>query len=193
MGKAGVYYVIGDQLLTIEVGTETGKAYMRNTDTFAWRLRQHRDAMKITQFEMCDRIIAIVRRDEPGFSLSYPAYNKMETGDTATPKHNVLKAIKEITGLSLDYLIAGEVEDGEDEFDTVEARQVGAMIDQMSQSTRQMMMAAARAAMQLENELLETQSELVELLRENIQFMENGARKKVDAYIDRIEHRTGRQ
>jgi hypothetical protein len=27
--------MIGDQLLTIEVGTETGKAYMRNTDTFA--------------------------------------------------------------------------------------------------------------------------------------------------------------
>ena len=35
MGKAGVYYMIGDQLITVEVGMEAGKAYMRNTDTFA--------------------------------------------------------------------------------------------------------------------------------------------------------------
>lgn len=44
--------MIGDQLMIVEIGMETGKAYMRNTDTFAWRLRQQRDAMGITQFEM---------------------------------------------------------------------------------------------------------------------------------------------
>lgn len=63
--------MIGD--LIIETGTME-KWYMRDTDTFAWRLRQHRDAMKITQFEMCDRIVAIVRRHDPEFSLSYPAH-----------------------------------------------------------------------------------------------------------------------
>lgn len=116
--------------------------------------------------------------------------------DKQEPPHDLLFALCDMFDTDTEWILRGNVLEPEkipDKFNTDEANEVGAMIDQMSQSTRQMMMAAARAAMQLENELLETQSELVELLRENIQFMENGARKKVDTYIDRIEHRTGRQ
>ena len=151
--------MIGDQLLTVEVGTETGKAYMRNTDTFAWRLRQQRDAMGITQFEMCDRIIAIIRRDEPEFSLSYPAYNKYETGDTATPRLNVLTAIREITGLSLDYLIAGEPEETGSEFATEEAEQIAVIVDSLPPDLRAALLDGATLLQRLDRTISQNQIE----------------------------------
>lgn len=151
--------MIGDQLLTSEVGMEAGKAYMRNTDTFAWRLRQQRDAMGITQFEMCDRIIAIIRRDEPEFSLSYPAYNKYETGDTATPRLNVLTAIREITGLSLDYLIAGEPEETGSEFATEEAEQIAVIVDSLPPDLRAALLDGATLLQRLDRTIAQNQRE----------------------------------
>ncbi len=84
---------------------------MRDTNNFAWRLRQARYAMGITQFEMCDRVNAVMRKADPDIGISYPAYNKYETGDTATPKIPVLSAIAEVLNLSLDYLISGHEEE----------------------------------------------------------------------------------
>ena len=72
--------------------TESKKGFMaaRDTNTFAWRLRTTRDRAGITQFEMCDRIKKIIQQKEPTFDLSYPAYNKYETGDTALPSTHSL-------------------------------------------------------------------------------------------------------
>lgn len=151
--------MIADQLLTIEVGTETGKLYMRNTDTFAWRLRQQRDAMGITQFEMCDRIVRIIRRNEPEFSLSYPAYNKYETGDTATPRLNVLAAIREITGLSLDYLITGEQEETGSEFATEEAEQIAVIVDSLPPDLRAALLDGATLLQRLDRTIAQNQIE----------------------------------
>ena len=50
--------MIGDSFII----TDSKKVVMaaRDTNTFAWRLRSTRDALGITQFEMCDRIKSIV-------------------------------------------------------------------------------------------------------------------------------------
>ena len=85
----------------------------KDTNALSWRLRRARDEMGITQIDMCNRIVEIVRRSEPNFSMSPAAYNKIETGDTATPKLAVLIACKQILGISLDELIAGETIDTE--------------------------------------------------------------------------------
>lgn len=139
---------------------------MRDTNTFAWRLRQHRDAMGITQFEMCDRIVAIIRRDvDAGFSMTYPAYNKLETGDTATPRHPVLKAIKEITGLSLDYLIVGEEPEGAANYSTPEAEQVATIVDTLPESLRQVMLNGAQILRQMDRRLEQAETEQVLFLQ----------------------------
>lgn len=125
--------MIGDLLIF----TDTKKGFMaRDTNTFAWRLRSARDALGITQFEMCDRIKSIVQRKEPTFDLSYPAYNKYETGDTATPRLSVMAAIGQVLNVSLDYLITGEEPAGEAGFNTVEAEQVAAIVDNLPPELR---------------------------------------------------------
>lgn len=159
---------------------------------------RHEGAAPYTQVELTEMLTGV--RPGPNGKYYKVSTNKSTVNriltDKQEPPHDLLFALCDMFDTDTEWILRGNVLEPEkipDKFNTDEANEVGAMIDQMSQSTRQMMMAAARAAMQLENELLETQSELVELLRENIQFMENGARKKVDTYIDRIEHRTGRQ
>ena len=140
--------------------------------------------MGITQFEMCDRIVAIIRRDvNPNFSMAYPAYNKLETGDTVTPKHSVLKAIKEITGLSLDYLITGEEPEAEARFLTEEAEKVGAMIDKMSQTGRKFIEGVAIDLLALDKEQHQRQMRIARLLLDNINALDNGDRATARAYI----------
>lgn len=156
--------MIGNDLLTIEMGNDTGKWYMRDTNTFAWRLRQQRDAMGITQFEMCDRIIKVVRRDEPEFNLSYPAYNKYETGDTATPRLNVLAAIREITGLTLDYLITGEEPDKEPEYKTTEAAATAEIVETLPPDLRTTLLEGARLLQRMDQALIQTQVEQINFL-----------------------------
>ena len=139
---------------------------MRDTNTFAWRLRQHRDSMGITQFEMCDRIVAIIRRDvNPNFSMAYPAYNKLETGDTVTPKHSVLKAIKEITGLSLDYLITGEEPEAEARFMTEEAEKVADIVDALPENLRKVLLSGAQTLRQMNQQIEQAETEQVLFLQ----------------------------
>ena len=184
--------MIGDQLLTIEMGTETGKAYMRNTDTFAWRLRQQRDAMGITQFEMCDRIIEVVRRTEPEFSLSYPAYNKYETGDTATPRLNVLTAIREITGLSLDYLITGEEPDKEPEYKTTEAPAIAEIVESMPPNLRATLLSGAQLLQQMDQAILQSQMEQIAFINRIKSLLPEQERIQAQSILNKIDIRSRR-
>lgn len=181
--------MIGDQLMIVETGMETGKAYMRNTDTFAWRLRQQRDAMGITQFEMCDRIIKVIRRDEPEFNLSYPAYNKYETGDTATPRLNVLAAIREITGLSLDYLITGEEPDKAPEYSTVEATTIAEIVESMPPNLRTTLLNSAQLLQQMDQAIVQSQLEQIAFLQRIKALLPEQERVQAQSILNKIDIR----
>lgn len=117
-----------------------GIAPKRDTNTFNWRLRQARDEMNISQVEMNNRIINIVRRSEPDFSMTPAAYNKLETGDTTNPKISVIAACGEILGISLDKLITGkemEVEKGV--FLHEESEKIAQLSDDMLPKSRRLM------------------------------------------------------
>ena len=174
--------MIGDQL--VRIGTETGK--MRNTDSFAWRLRQARDAMGITQFEMCDKIKAVIRREEPTFDLSYPAYNKYETGDTATPRLNVLSAISEITELSLDYLVSGREKEKEERFATTEAEQIAAIVDSLPIDLRTPLLEGARLLQRMSLTLQQTQIEEALFLNKIKTLLPEQERIKAQSILDKI-------
>lgn len=121
-----------------------GSALKRDTNTFNWRLRQARDEMNISQVEMNNRIINIVRRSEPDFSMTPAAYNKLEIGDTTNPKLSVIAACGEILGLSLDKLITGkEIEVEKGTFLHEESEKIAHLSDDMLPKSRRLMLIIA--------------------------------------------------
>lgn len=104
----------------------------------------------------------------------------------------MIVALSKIYDADPTYLLTGE-EHGETTHYSEEAEQIAKLVDQMQPQTRQMMLGAARGAMQLESELMEAYREIARLLEENISLLSNGDRMIADAYIDRIGHRNARQ
>ncbi len=145
------------------ISTESKKGFMaaRDTNTFAWRLRTTRDRAGMSQYEMCDRIKKIIQQKEPTFDLSYPAYNKYETGDTATPRLDVTAAISKVLGVSLDYLILGEEPEGEAKFATEEAEQVAAIVDTLPAELRTTLLDGAQLLQRLHRNIEHSQLEHV--------------------------------
>lgn len=179
--------MIGDSLIS----TESKKGFMaaRDTNTFAWRLRSTRDALGITQFEMCDRVKSIVQRKEPTFDLSYPAYNKYETGDTATPRLSVLAAISQVLGVSLDYLITGEEPDGEVKFATHEAEQVASIVDNLPAELRTALLDGAQLLQRLHRNIEHSQLEHVMFLEEIKTLLPEQKRIQAQSILNKINFR----
>lgn len=108
------------------------------------------------------------------------------------PSFEVLFAICDMFDTDTEWILRGNVLEPEkipDRFMTDEANEVGAMIDQMSQSTRQMMVMTARSATQLEKELLESQRVIAKLMEGYINLLESGDRIIAREHIDRIFQR----
>lgn len=179
--------MIGDLLIS----TESKKGFMaaRDTNTFAWRLRTTRDRAGITQFEMCDRIKRIIQQKEPTFDLSYPAYNKYETGDTATPRLDVTAAISKVLGVSLDYLILGEEPEGEAKFATEEAEQVAAIVDNLPAELRTALLDGAQLLQRLYRNIEHSQLEHVMFIEEIKTLLPEQKRIQAQSILNKINFR----
>lgn len=172
--------------LTFNSTIRMARMRRREKGTFGWRVSIERDEKGLTQTDVIERL-----QSEFGIKMLVISLSEIETGKTKRVTPELIVALAKILGVDPAYLLTGE-ERGDTTHYSEEAEQIAGMVDRMQASTRQMMMSAARAAMQLENELLETQRELAQILQENIMLLEESARRKADAYIDRIGHRTGR-
>lgn len=152
---------------------------------------RHEGAAPYTQVELTEMLTGA--RPGPNgkyykVSTNKSTINRILT-DKQEPPHDLLFALCDMFDTDTEWILRGNVLEPEkipDRFMTDEANEVGAMIDQMSPSTRQMMIAAARAAMQLEIELMESQKEIARLLEENISLLENSDRQIARDYIRRI-------
>lgn len=175
------------------ISTESKKGFMaaRDTNTFAWRLRVERDKTGMSQFDMCDRIKEIVRQKEPAFDLSYPAYNKYETGDTVTPPMRVMAAISKVLGRSLDYLILGEEPDGEAKFATEEAEQVAAIVDNLPPELRAALLDGALLLQQLHRNIENSRIEHAMFLEEIKTLLPEQKRIQAQSILNKINHRRG--
>jgi transcriptional regulator with XRE-family HTH domain len=180
--------MIGDLLSIHVVGSNMAA---RDTNTFAWRLRQSRDQMGITQYDMCDKINEIVRRREPGFALSYPAYNKYETGDTATPRLPVLAAIGKVLGLSIDYLVTGHEPDGKADFSTEEAEQVAAIVDSLPAELRATILGGAQLLQRMHYNAEQSQAEHVMFIQRIKPLLPEQERIQAQSILDKINFRRG--
>ena len=163
----------------------------RDKNTFTWRLRRARDDMGITQYAMCDRINEIVRRSEPGFDLSYPAYNKYETGDTATPRLPVLAAIGSVLNLSIDYLVTGHEPDGTANFATEEAEQVAAIVDSLPAELRAALLDAAQLLQKLHHSIEHSQIEHVMFLERIKTLLPEQERIQAQSILNKVHFRGG--
>lgn len=159
---------------------------------------RHEGAAPYTQVELTEMLTGA--RPGPNGKYYKVSTNKSTVNriltDKQEPPHDLLFALCDMFDTDTEWILRGNVLEPEkipDRFMTDEANEVGAMVDRMQPSTRQMMLNAARAAMQLENELLEAYREIARLLEENINLLSNGDRKIADAYIDRIGHRNAHQ
>lgn len=114
------------------------------------------------------------------------------------PSHELLFAICDMFNTDTEWILRGNVLEPEkipDRFMTDEANEVGAIIDQMKPPSRQVLLAAAKAALdaerilqkQAEQQILESEKELARIMKSYIIHLENGDRKLIDAYIDRID------
>lgn len=161
-------------------------------NSFGWRIMTERKQARLTQNEVCERL-----EKEFGIKMTYGALSQIETGETKRFHIDQLFAFAKIFNVDPYTLLTGE-ERGEVVSYSEEAEQVARLVDRMQPASRKMIVSSAIATLELENELrtqaekelLETQRELVDVLKEDISYLENGVRRKVDAYIDRIVHRT---
>lgn len=104
-------------------------------DTLAMRAKVEREKLGLTQKEMAERLSA------PPFNIQITTsgYSKIEKATTETPHRDVLRAMKRIFGVSIDYLLDGEEPEADrviDVFISEEANQGGALIDKMSPDLR---------------------------------------------------------
>lgn len=107
---------------------------------------------------------------------------------------DVIFAICDMFSQDLRYILRNQIEDEPPTLTwSEESQEVAELMDRMQPSTRQMIVQAARAAAKLEDELLETQKELIGMLYKNINLLENGDRKKVDDYLHRAGHHVGQK
>lgn len=155
-----------------------GIAPKRDTNTFNWRLRQARDEMNISQVEMHNRIVSIVRRSEPDFSMTPAAYNKLEIGDTTNPKISVIAACGEILGISLDKLITGkdaEIEKGV--FLHEESEKIAQLSDEMLPKSRRLMLIIAEYLTNEDDKERRRDQGITRFLDNVDHFLTNGQRK----------------
>lgn len=168
-----------------------GKACMKvEADSFAARLGWVRKyKLGISQKQMCARVVEIVRRKDPKFTMTPAGWNKFETGDTATPKHVILAAISEITGCSLDYLILGKEPPPEppSSYYSDDADRIAVMADDMLPRSRILLTMIAEGLLRIDEEQNESDARLSQLLLENINTLANGHRAEAREYIERTE------
>lgn len=133
---------------------------MIDQNTLAWRAMIAREAKGLKQTELVE-----IMNAEYGISLTVGGYSKIETGDTRTPRHEILIAMKHILGISLDELIEGVKEDElevNDVFMTEEANRIGEMVDQMAPEVRATVEENVRAFHELSQKARTNETKLAE-------------------------------
>lgn len=129
-----------------------------------------------------------------GISMSAAAFSKIELGETRRLDPNLIIAIASIAETSVSYLITG-IEPETPTAWSEEAEIVARLIDQMQPPTRQVLLSAAKAALeaerqlrkQTEQQMFESEKELSRIMKSYASHLENSDRKVVAAYIDRID------
>lgn len=167
------------------------KVRKRDEQSFGWRLMKIREDREMSQKEVVDKLADY---DSEGIPRSIPALSQLELGMTKRVHVDLLLALSEILNVSVGYLITG-IEPESPTAWSEEAEQVARLIDQMQPPTRQVLLSAAKAALeaerqlrkQTEQQMFESEKELSRIMKSYASHLENSDRKVVDAYIDRID------
>lgn len=163
--------------------------------SFGWRVMTERKQAGLTQSDVCERL-----EKEFGINLTYAALSQIETGETKRFNIDQLFALAKTLNVDPYTLLTGE-ERGEITHYSAEAEMVAQMVDQMQPLSRQMMVAAARSTLELEQQLeseiekrvekrlFEEQRQMAYLLRSYINHLETDRdRKLAHEHIERIEN-----
>lgn len=161
---------------------------------------RYEGAPPYTQVELMEMLTG--KRPGPNGKYYKVSTNKSTLNRILTNKqelsHDILFAICDMFNTDTEWILRGNVLEPEkipDRFMTDEANQVGAIMDQMQPPSRQVLLAAAKAALeaerqlqkQAEQQIFESEKELARIMKSYISHLENGDRKVVNAYIDRID------
>jgi transcriptional regulator with XRE-family HTH domain len=134
---------------------------MVDKNTLAWRVMLAREEKGLKQIEL----VELMNRPPYNLGVSTGAYSKIETGDTKTPKHDVLIALSEILDTSIDMLVAGK-EAGDqravDVFMTEEANRIGAMVDQLPLDDRRLIEEGIRILYEMRQAIRAQDQEIAE-------------------------------
>lgn len=122
-----------------------------------------------------------------GVVISKAQVSKLVGGSVKRPPTKTLQAIKQILGVSLDYLVDSDEPEEEERFMSDEANQIGAMVDAMLPRSRQLLLSIADGLLRIDEEQYESDARLSQLLMENISGLANGYRAEAREYIERTE------
>lgn len=133
-------------------------------DSLAMRAKVARESLGLTQKEMAEKLSA------PPFNIQITTsgYSKIEKATTETPHRDVLRAMKRIFGVSIDYLLDGEEPEGDkapDVFISEEANQAGALIDKMSPDMRTFAVQLLKNIDDIDSRLREKNEKLEETIQ----------------------------
>lgn len=172
-------------------------------DSLAMRAKTAREGLGLTQREMAEKL------SSPPFNIQITTsgYSKIEKGTTETPHSAVLRAMKRIFGVSIDYLLDGEEPDEDksiDVFISEEANQAGALIDQMIPEMRRF---AIQVLMNIEDldaimkaqkddldrtaaNLQQRKEEMLQLLKDAMPDLPGAAQRRAKSLFHDIDNRT---
>jgi transcriptional regulator with XRE-family HTH domain len=138
------------------------KEKMAKEDSFGWRLMMER---KRRGWQQKDVVEALAKRLK-GTGVTSPiqmTYSRMENGEYKAPRPEVLMALADVFGFSVEYLVTGKEPEATEQFATLEANQVARLLDGMDEDLRKAILALAQQVAPVNEERKALQTEVLQL------------------------------
>jgi transcriptional regulator with XRE-family HTH domain len=142
------------------------KEKMAKEDSFGWRLMMER---KRRGWQQKDVVEALAKRLK-GTGITSPiqmTYSRMENGEYKAPRPEVLMALADVFGFSVEYLVTGKEPEATEQFATLEANQVARLLDTINDDEmRSAVLALAQTLAGISRARSDLNFEFYELMRD---------------------------